>query len=260
MTQDFTSKGLPISNAGFGAVAERLRVFAPEIWAILTVETRGAGFLPDRRPLILFERHVFHRETQGKFSDQFPDVSNEKPGGYGQGGEAQYDRLARAIRLDRTAALKSASWGIGQVMGNNFAMVGYVDVEMMVDAMVSDEDAQLDAMASYIDSAGLAPALRAHNWSSFARGYNGPRYAANQYDSRLASAHERFARGPLPDLAIRRAQVLLGYLGYHPGPVDGVIGRFTRDALTQFQLRQHLAASGELDLETAARLDERALT
>ena len=258
MTEDFKSKGVPISDAGFGAVAEKLRVFAPEIWAILTVETRGAGFLPDRRPLILFERHVFHRETNGKYSDPYPDISNPAAGGYGPGGAPQYDRLARAIHLDRSAALRSASWGIGQVMGRNFAMAGYADVEAMVAAMVRDEDQQLGAMASFIEAAGLAPPLRSRNWPSFARGYNGPRYAENQYDSRLASAHERFARGPLPDLAVRRAQVLLGYLGYHAGPVDGVVGRFTRDALAQFQTRENLSATGELDAETASRLDERA--
>lgn len=258
MTAAFKGRAVPISDVGFGVVAEELRVFAPEIWAILSVETRGAGFLVDRRPLILFERHVFHRQTNGKFSDQHPDISNSVAGGYGQGGAAQHDRLQRAVALDRSAALQSASWGIGQVMGANFAMVGYDDVDSMVAAMTRTEDEQLRAMASYIDAAGLASALRAHNWPSFARGYNGPRYAENHYDSRLASAHARFARGPLPDLAVRRAQLLLLYLGYHPGPVDGVVGRFTRDALLQFQTNEKLSETGALDSVTAARLDERA--
>jgi len=259
VSENFKSTGLPISRAGFGAVAEKLRVFAADIWAVLTVETRGSGFLTDRRPLILFERHVFRRHTKGRHDATHPDLSNARPGGYGPGGAQQYERLGRALVLDRTAALKSASWGIGQVMGGNFAMAGYADVETMVDAMVNDEDAQLDAMAGFIDSAGLGPALRAHDWPSFARGYNGRDYAKNHYDTRLAAAHERFSRGQLPDLATRRAQVLLGYLGYQPGPVDGVLGRFTRAALEDFQADEKLDPSGELDAETSERLDERAL-
>jgi hypothetical protein len=42
------------------------------------------------------------------------------PGCYGPRGASQYDRLNRAILKDRTAALQSASWGLGQIMGMNF--------------------------------------------------------------------------------------------------------------------------------------------
>jgi hypothetical protein len=38
--------------------------------AVLTVETLGSGFLPDRRPRILFERHFFPSETKGAFDQK----------------------------------------------------------------------------------------------------------------------------------------------------------------------------------------------
>jgi hypothetical protein len=45
-----------------------------------------------------------------------PDISNPKPGGY-KGGAGEYSRLEAAMTLDKEAALKSASWGLAQVMG-----------------------------------------------------------------------------------------------------------------------------------------------
>jgi len=82
----------------------------PEIWSVLGVETSGCGFLPDRWPKLLFERHIFHRLTGGRFDAEDPDVSQPTPGGYGRSGAHQYNRLAAAaIALNRGAALQSAS-------------------------------------------------------------------------------------------------------------------------------------------------------
>jgi hypothetical protein len=38
----------------------------------------------------------------------------------------------------------------------------------------------------------LDGALRARNWPSFARGYNGPAYAQNAYDKKMAAAYARW--------------------------------------------------------------------
>ena len=150
---------------------------AAEIWTVLAVETKGFGYLENRRPAILFERHYFHRLTGGAF-DAFPAISSSTPGGY-LGGMREYDRLLQAVSLDRHAALSSASWGIGQIMGSNFAQAGFTSVEEMVDAMVQSEDHQLTAMARFVCSTGLHKALGKHDWAAFARGYNGPSYLKN---------------------------------------------------------------------------------
>jgi len=253
MALEFSGIGLALSRAGFDGVAGRLKVGAPELWAVLTVETRGCGFLPDKRPAILFERHVFHRQTDGRFDRQAPDISDPRAGGY-RGGAREYDRLAKAIALDRQAALRSVSWGIGQVMGFNAAAAGFADVETMVRDMAESEDAQLRGMAEFIAHEKLDRPLSARDWKAFARGYNGPDYAKNQYDARLAAMHRRFADGPLPDLDLRAAQVYLTYRGFDPGPVDGVVGRRTRAALADFQAAQALPATGEIDAATLAKL------
>jgi hypothetical protein len=119
---------------------------AAELWTVPTVETSGYGFLPDRRPKILFERHIFSRETESQFDASNPDISDRTPGGYGTGEANQYNRLQQALALDRKSTLRSTSWGIGQVMGFNAEIAGYNDVEALVNAMTVSENEQLRAM------------------------------------------------------------------------------------------------------------------
>jgi N-acetylmuramidase/Putative peptidoglycan binding domain len=254
----FQGRGEVLDAEGIVAACDTLRVHAAELWAVLTVETRGSGFLADRRPLILFERHYFSRLTKRRFDAQAPDISNKQWGGYG-GGAREYDRLGRAVKLDRAAALRSASWGLGQVMGENFKAAGFPDVEPMVAAFVESENAQLEGMARFIASIGADKHLRAHNWPAFAAAYNGPAYAQNSYDERLRAAHQKYVTGALPDLNVRAIQAYLVYLDYNPGPVDGVVGRFTRSALRMFQEREGLPLRETFDAGVVKAVRERAV-
>jgi len=253
-SMEFQGSGAPLSASGLAEAFELLAAGAAEIWAVLTVETGTCGFLTDRRPCILFEQHIFHRQTGSRFDSTASDISSAKPGNYGANGSHQYDRLLRAAALDRKAALLSASWGIGQVMGFNAQIAGYSDVELLVKAMSESEDKQLLAVAGEIKHNKLDSALRSHDWATFARGYNGPNFAINQYDQRLGAAHQKYSAGLLPDLNVRAAQLYLTYLGYAPGPVDGVAGRFTQSALQQFQLRHNMPARDRFDSDLLARL------
>jgi hypothetical protein len=222
-------------------------VDAADLWAVVRVETSGCGFQSDRRLKILFERHVFSKRTKHRFDADHPDISNTAPGGYGPSGSAQYDRLARAMALDLRAALLSTSWGLGQVMGFNATNVGYTRVETMIARMADSENAQIEAMARFIETMGLDGPLRRHDWARFARGYNGPNYQTNSYDTRLAANYQQLDRGSLPDLSVRAAQVYLTYLGFDPRGIDGILGRMTRSALSDFQLVHNLPVSGEID-------------
>jgi hypothetical protein len=248
MSKPFRGTALPLDKEGLTEVIDRLNVGAAELWAVLSVETRGCGFLPDRRPLILFERHIFSRETGHRYDASHPDISNKMPGGYGDGGANQYERLETALAVDRKVALRSASWGIGQVMGFNASNAGYADVEEMVAAMTISEHNQLLAMSGEIMNNRLERALRAHDWPTFARGYNGPNYAVNSYDTRLAATYQKFALR-LPDLVVRTAQIYLLYLGFKHGTVDGILGRLTRSALNEFQERHGIAVTSGIDEE-----------
>ncbi len=253
---EFAGEGRPLGPSAFDGVLRRLGIGAAELWAVIRVETAGVGFLPDRRPVILFERHWFSRLTDGRHDEAAPEISNRRPGGYGARGAHQYERLQRAIALDRRAALESTSWGLGQLMGFNARAAGFADVETMVAAMVESEDAQLEGMAAFIDGQGLAPFLARRDWAGFARRYNGPGFRRNRYDEKLAAAHARYAGGSLPSLEVRAAQLRLTYLGEDPHGIDGFAGPRTAAALRAFQERAGLPATGELDEVTARALEE----
>ncbi len=251
----FTARGTPLTSGGVDGVLKTLGASGSALWAVLSVETSGCGFLADRRPKILFERHVFHRLTAGRFDGRDPDVSAPTPGGYGPGGAHQYLRLQAAMLLDEGAALQSASWGLGQVMGFNHKAAGFADAGAMADAFVQSEDAQLAGMAGVIAGSSMKAALKAQDFTTFARLYNGPDFARNDYDGKLRQFCAVFNVHGTPDLTVRGAQIRLGYAGFDPGGVDGALGPRTRRALEAFQAARGLPVTGQTDAATLAALE-----
>jgi hypothetical protein len=249
----WTGASLPLSKTGFQSCLDLLGVRAAELWTVLAVETKGCGYLKNRRPQILFERHVFQKETSGRFDKAHPDISSRTPGGYA-GGTLEYDRLEEALALNRTAALRSTSWGIGQVMGFNSKLAGFDDVEEMVRVMQDGEDAQLMAVARFLIAGKLHLVLRARDWPAFARQYNGPDFQKNQYDTRLAAAFAGFSTGLLPDLQARQVQMQLMYRGFDVGSIDGIVGKRTRSAIVAFRAANGLGPSDVIDDELIAKL------
>ena len=167
--------------------------------AVIEVECKGSGFNSDNTPVILFERHIFRRQliVNGKKSladrlvKERPDICNTTMGGYGKYSQ-QHNRMSDAAKYDRTSALESASWGIGQVMGFHWKSLGYPTLQSFVNAMYRDEVSQLDAMIRFLKVNNLDHHLRTLNWAAFARGYNGASYAVNKYDVKLAAAYNKF--------------------------------------------------------------------
>ncbi|PAP94533.1 N-acetylmuramidase family protein [Mesorhizobium wenxiniae] len=166
-----------------------------ELHAFIDVETRGSGFDPQGRPIILFERHKFYKYVPASKRTQAVNagLANKTPGGYGKESE-QYGKLLKAIAIDRQAALYSCSWGLAQVMGFNHKLAGFDTVEAMVAAFMEDEEAHLQAAVTFTKNTGLDDELRAHNWAAFAKGYNGANYRINAYDSKLAEAYRKWSR------------------------------------------------------------------
>lgn len=163
------------------------------IKAVAEVESRGAGFLPDGRPKILFERHKFRKFTNGKYDATHPGISQRKAGGYGAGGTHQWDRFNEAAALDRNAAIQACSWGKFQVMGFNFEVCGFASLADFYAAMQKSEGEHLKAFSNFIKGNNLAGALRNHKWATLAAGYNGADYKINQYDTKLAAAFKKYS-------------------------------------------------------------------
>ena len=251
---NYASHGRPLSADGLQRALALLEVAPAVLWSVLAVETGGCGYLKDRRPKLLFERHLFSHLTGGRFDATHPDISSRIPGGYGAAGAHQYDRLAMAESLAADAALQSASWGLGQILGENHSAAGYPDARAMVDAFVASEDNQLLGMAHFVASSPMKAALKAKDWAGFARRYNGPNYAANHYDAQLAAFCARFNVHGCPDLNVRAAQAYLGYRGFDPGGVDGLTGPHTSAALKAFQQGAGLPITGAADPATLQAL------
>lgn len=53
---------------------------------------------------------------------------------------------------------------------------------------------------------------------------------------------------------VRSAQKALRHQGFDPGPIDGVMGPRTSAAVRDFQQKENLTVTGQLDAETHARL------
>jgi hypothetical protein len=242
----FSGPGKPLTQSGLDAAADLVDIPMVSMWTVIQVESAGSGYLVDRRPKILFERHKFSHATGGQFDETNPGISNPVQGGYGAGGPHQYDRLEEAIALDREAALDSASWGLGQVLGSNFEVAGFQDVEDMVDKMVRSERHQLLAMFNFIEGNNLGRHLKNRNWTRFALGYNGPNAEENGYPHKLERAFEAFSEGSPPDIRVRIAQLALTFLGHKPGGVDGVFGNNSRRALQRFQAAEGMPQTNQL--------------
>lgn len=248
----------PLSQAGFDNVLNSLGVNAPSLWSLMTVETRGFGFLPDRRPKILFERHVFHKRTGGQFSARHPDISAREAGGY-VGGSAEYRRLALAMTLNAGEALESTSWGLAQIMGFNARRLGYASAQAMVDQFRDGEDQQLDGALRFIRAnAALATAFADEQWEKVAFFYNGPDYAKNNYHKKLASYFTLYSIRGVPQIRIRVAQAWLTFLGYSPRGEDGILGDGTMAAIVAFQKDHSLTVNAELDEATFLALKQAA--
>lgn len=162
------------------------------------VEAPRGAFDDEGRPSILYERHVFARNThpKGRFNAAYGDLS--AVAGYGRGGygafSAQYGKLERAYALDPEAAFEACSWGAFQVLGENAVALGYPSARAMACELAKSEAAHLDSYVRFIKVNGLADELgrcRAGDPDScipFVERYNGAGFRIFSYHVKFAEA------------------------------------------------------------------------
>lgn len=198
MPLEFSGPATLASSKDYSDLAKILDIDVNLISAVAKVETSCSPFLPDNRPNILFESHQFHILTEGAYDGHTaPDGSiistNTWIRNYGAEGTHQYDRLQAAIKLDRNAALQAASWGSFQIMGFNYGICGFANVEAFVAAQCFSEVEHLKAFANFIKSTGAITKLKAKDWVGFAKSYNGPGYANNYYDTKIRNEYNQLS-------------------------------------------------------------------
>jgi hypothetical protein len=251
--------------------------------ALVEVETGGKLFEQDgRTPQFLYERHVAFREAKA--------VSRTCLAAFQRAGLAipKWDRatqyrdqrtsaqrlelIARARSIDEEVALRSASWGLGQTMGNLAQALGFASARSMV-AHQRTPAGQIDCMIRELKRSHLTAPMNCGDWRHVARLYNGPGYAANRYHERLADAYKRWRRRldtiapdgrpreapPEQSLSsdeVRDVQRRLRDLGYaEVGAPDGLWGSRTTGALSAFQAHEGLPVTGPYDPPTREALD-----
>ncbi len=267
----FKGRALRLTDIDIARLGRVIGVGEDEVRAVIEVETSGGGFDTQGRPKMLFEPHVFYREL-GATPQR--DVAQAQGLAYPKWGAKpyptdSYPRLDLAMKINPAAALRSASWGLGQIMGFNHRTAGYPTAGDMVEAFCDTEAAGLEAMIRFIASEALDDDLRRHDWSGFARGYNGAGYAAHGYHTKLAAAFGRWQA--IPDVlapanpkiglgsrnsAVRTAQERLASLGFDPRGIDGIFGAGTRAAAIAFQKSAGLDQDGIIGPATWAALSK----
>ena len=186
-----------LTKADIITAAQSLGVEPATLKAVRDVECPDSGFNEDGSPVILFEAHVYWRELgkvryitkRQQMSDLFPDICYPEWRRSAYKVRPSHQKLYVASVLHWAAAHASCSWGVGQVMGNNWQDLGYTSLKEFVDAMHESEAKQLDAMCRFIKANGLVDELKRHDWAGFAYRYNGPSYKDNNYDTKLAAAY-----------------------------------------------------------------------
>lgn len=157
--------------------AASMRVELAVMRAVMAVESRNTGFDSKKRPTILFEPHVFYRNLHDKAQRDaavkqglaYPSWRRNYP----KTSDGNYARLAAAMKINMEAAFRAISMGLGQVLGENFAMAGCSSAVEMFRQACESEGNQLRHMVSFIKDKGLDSYLRTKNWYRFALGYNG---------------------------------------------------------------------------------------
>lgn len=239
-----------------GIISKLAKEFGLETAALLAVvETESAGVSfwkvnGFNKPAIRFEGHYFYDRIHPSKREEAVrlGLASPKAGGVAnpKSYAARYALLDRARAFDENAALESTSWGLGQVMGANWASLGYKTVKDFVTTM-NTIDGQVEAMLRFIKVNGLIKYINAKDWTTFAKRYNGPSYRKNKYHTKMADAYIRYSTGTVAqsDVSlIRLMQTMLNAVGEYKLAVDGVMGEQTKTALMDYQLKNGLVPDG----------------
>lgn len=175
--------------------SEQAGIDPASILALTEIESNGRYYhwVNDRQePAIRFEGHYFDRrlsDTTRKLARN-AGISSPVAGKICNptSQTQRWELLQRAMKFNQKAALESTSWGIGQVMGAHWQWLNYNSIDHFVKTARSGLKGQVELMLRFIIKADLIETLSKHDWSTFARRYNGPNFTKNQYDLKLEAS------------------------------------------------------------------------
>jgi N-acetylmuramidase/Putative peptidoglycan binding domain len=247
---------------------------ASALLAVVECETSGKPFEQDNHtPALLFERHKFYSEMTTHQPSKLKAAIkaglaipkwNRKTQYKDQGTSAgRLAVIAKARAIDEEVANRAASWGLGQTMGFNAERLHYENATSMVAELSKGIAEQIEAMVREIKSSKLDKHLKAKDFASFARGYNGAGYKQNNYDVRMRNADAVWARRLTNGFEAKPGKTItliyqskLKELNYPVGKIDGDWGDMTTGATSAFQRKEGLKVTGHPNDETTEHLDK----
>lgn len=183
--------------------------------AVMQAESGQKPFGPDGRVIIRFEPHVFARltaekalglnrrgtRTEARAHGKIvlnPGMTDIYEGRKRKGGQAaEWETLGRARAIDNDLAIKSTSFGLGQIMGSNHKAAGYKTAQEMFDAFASSGTEQVLGMLRLITAVpALTTALKNKNLPAFVAVYNGAAVGTehnNGYVKRMEAAFAKLS-------------------------------------------------------------------
>lgn len=266
---DYIGTGRRLAQGDVGEAARWLGVETAVLLAFMEVETAGRGFDKLNRPKMLFEPHVFWRELG---AGQARDTAVRLGIAYKDWGEKKYPpdsypRLKQAATVSERHALRSSSWGLGQILGSNYAGAGHISEQTFVRANMQGEREQVLAMVALMRAWGMVPMLtgkdfsEAASWEPAAGKWNGKAFRKHNYHGRMATAYVKHTKGEpmvtptspaillrgMKGEEVRNLQSDLAALGYvFDHGIDGRFGDETDKHVRDFQTKGALTVDGKV--------------
>lgn len=199
--RDSATRYTQLTDSDYIRVAAELEIEPAVLHAVVDIEAgkEHRGFASPGVPVINFDKSIFTRFLRKKGISVRKHISSEAFGSvnvrkYGNYSKAQFARLEAGRKIDKDLANMATFWGMFQIGGFNWKKCGASSIDEFVFQMSYSEEMQLELFARFVKNSGMLPALKAKNWRSFAKAYNGPRYASRGYHVRLANAYAKYAK------------------------------------------------------------------
>ena len=178
-----SSTGMSHGGIDVGSLAQQVGMKPAFLMAIMKIESAG------NPSAIRFEPHLFNRKTSGA---KVPFTQAPGKSFSLTSSETNRGAFDRAFAIDPDAAVRSTSWGLGQVLGGHLINL-YRSPQRGVEAFYTDPNkVSMELIVEWLrDSPSAVSAANKEDFAGFARLYNGPNYKMNNYDVKLREAYER---------------------------------------------------------------------
>lgn len=168
--------------------AKKLDLEDAILGAFIITESKAQGFDSNGRLIIRFENHhfidaksplkgvIFDYDNDNHWKNHvYRHNKNENWITCHTNQDVEYDVFELAKSYDYSKAFCAISMGAPQILGENYAMLGYSSAEEMYEAFSKDVETQLYGMIDFITgTSGLIDACKSKDFRKMAELYNGP--------------------------------------------------------------------------------------